>query len=97
MRPVWLFIPAADGQLSDNNAEDEHGFDLRWDPQLLDSSAWLIREKISPIRTEPSTHAQLSDMRPVWLFIPAADGQLSDNNAEDEHGFDRCQLPKSAD
>ena len=58
MRPVWLFIPAADGQLSDNNAEDEHGFDLRWDPQLLDSSSWLIREKISPIRTEASTHAQ---------------------------------------
>jgi len=23
---------AADGQLSDNNAEDEHGFDLRQDP-----------------------------------------------------------------
>ena len=45
MRPVWPFIPAADGQLSDNNAEDEHGFDLRWDPQLLDSSCWLIREK----------------------------------------------------
>ena len=58
MRPVWLLIPAADGQLSDNNAEDEHGFDLRWDPQLLDSSSWLIREKISPIRTEVSTHAQ---------------------------------------
>ena len=27
-------------------------------------------------------------MRPVWLFIPGADGQLSDNNVEDEPGFD---------
>ena len=58
MRPVWLFIAAADGQLSDNNVEDEHGFDLKQDPRLLDSSSWLIREKISPIRTEASTHTQ---------------------------------------
>ena len=33
-----------DGQLSGNNTEDQHGFDLRWDPQLLDSNSQLIRE-----------------------------------------------------
>ena len=35
MWPVWLFILAADGQLSDNNVEDEHGLDLRQDPLTL--------------------------------------------------------------
>ena len=35
MWPVWPFILAADGQLSDNNVEDEHGFDLRHDPPTL--------------------------------------------------------------
>ena len=95
MRPVWLFIAAADGQLSDNNAEDEHGFDLRWDPQLLDSSSWLIREKNKPYSNR-GEYTRASGMRPVWPFIPAADGQLSDNNAEDEHGLDQQFPPNIA-
>ena len=57
MRPVWLFIPEADGQLSDNNAEDEHGFALRQDPQLLDCGWQLIRENKGSIQTKAHARA----------------------------------------
>ena len=63
-------------------------------PRLLDSSSWLIREKNKPYSNR-GEYTRASDMRPVWPFIPSADGQLSDNNAEDEHGFDLRWDPNS--
>ena len=68
------------------------GLILGGTPQLLDSSSWLIREKNKPYSNR-GEYAHASDMRPVWLFIAAADGQLSDDNVEDEHGFDLRQDP----
>ena len=54
------------------------GLILGMTPQLLDSSSRLIREK-DKLYSNRGAYTRASDMRPVWLFILAADGQLSDN------------------
>ena len=46
-----------ESRLSDDNAEDEHGFALRQDPQLLDCGCQLIRENKGSIQTKAHARA----------------------------------------